>query len=145
MTATTRWILIIVGLLGANALAMGFLLVASRTSRAEVIPDYYAKAAAYDTVIDQAAKNRALGWRVDRVQRDGELAIEVRDASGAALDGARVRVTAVPRAHARPAELELAPRGGGRYAAIHATHGIEDLAIVVERGGERFTARVTVE
>jgi nitrogen fixation protein FixH len=141
MNATVRWILIIVGFLISNALAMGFLVVASSTSRAEVIPDYYAKAAAYDTQIDQAAKNRALGWSID-VQAG--LAINVRDASGAALDGARVHVTATSRAHARITELELTGHAG-RYTAAHRASGIEDLVIVVERGGERFTAHATIE
>ena len=145
MTAATRWIMIIVGLLVANALAMGFLVMASSTSRAEVIPDYYAKAASYDTVIDQAEKNRTLGWRIERVQLDHELAIDVRDAEGGPLEGARVHVTAVPRAHGHAVELDLTARGEGRYAVAHRAGGLQDLAIVIERGGERFTARVTIE
>ena len=54
MSAKLRWVLIIVGFLMANTLAMGFLVMASRTSRAEVIPDYYAKAARFDEKVDQA-------------------------------------------------------------------------------------------
>lgn len=141
MTATVRWILIIVGFLVSNALAMGFLVLASSTSRAEVIPDYYNKAARYDQQIDQAANNRMLGWSVD-VQAG--LSIDLLDASGAALAGARVHVTATSRAHARVTELDLVERDG-RYVAVHAARGLEDLAIVVERGGERFTARATIE
>lgn len=54
MSAKLRWVLIIVGFLVSNALAMGFLVMASSTSRAQVIPDYYAKAARFDEKIDQA-------------------------------------------------------------------------------------------
>lgn len=145
MNATTRWILIVVGLLVSNAIAMGFLVLASSTSRAEVIPDYYAKAATYDTVIEQGEKNRALGWRIDRLAVDGELALDVHDAKGAPLDGARVRVMVMARANGRVTEIDLLPHGEGRYVAAHRATGVEDLAITVDRGGERFTARVTVE
>ena len=140
MTAKVRWVLIIIGLLVSNALAMGFLVMASSTSRAEVIPDYYAKAARFDDAIDQAANNRALGWTVD--VRSG-LSLEVRDARGP-ITGAVVTVTATSRAHGRTVELKLVERDG-HYAAPHRARGIEDLAIVVERGGERFTAHATIE
>jgi nitrogen fixation protein FixH len=141
VTATLRWTLIIVGLLVANALAMGFLVMASSTSPPRVIPDYYAKAAAYDTQIDQAATNRALGWRVE-VQPG--LAIDLRDRDGAPIDDARVRVVITPRAQLTGTALELVAAGGGRYAVAHEARGLETLAIVVERGGERFTARATL-
>ena len=142
MSAAARWILIIVGLLLANALAMGFLVMASSTSRPEVIPDYYAKAAHYDSQIDQAAKNRALGWRVD-VQAG--LSIEVRDGHGAPIDDARVRAFVSPRARVTGVELELASAGNGRYAVAHQARGLETVVITVDRGGERFTARATIE
>lgn len=140
MNATVRWILIIVALLVSNVIAMGFLVLASSTSRAEVIPDYYTKAARFDDAIDQAAKNRALGWTLD-VQAG--LSIEVRDARGP-ITGARVHATAVSRAKGRTTVLELVEREG-RYVVAYRAHGLEDLEIVVERGGERFTAHATIE
>jgi nitrogen fixation protein FixH len=149
-SAATRWILIIVGLLIANVVAMTVLVLASSSSRPRVIPDYYAKATRYDDVLDEAARSRALGWRIDRVAVgvDRELSLEVRDAAGAPLDGARVRVTAIPRAAVGYAELplELAARGAGRYGVPFGPGtGLHDVTIVVERGAARFTTRVAVE
>lgn len=141
MNATVRWILIIVGLLVSNALAVGYLILASSTSRADVIPDYYAKATRYDNEIDQAAKNRALGWTVTA---EPGLSIEVRDAAGQRVTGARVTVATTSRATGQRAALELVEHDG-RYIAAHRVRGLEDLAITVERGGERFTARALVE
>jgi nitrogen fixation protein FixH len=141
MTATVRWILIVIALLVSNALAMGYLVLASSSSRPDVIPDYYARSAAFDQEIDQATKNRALGWRVDA--RAG-MSLEIRDAVGAPLTGARVRVSATARADGRTTEVELVEHDG-RYVAPHPARGLEDLAIVVDRGGERFTAHAIVE
>ena len=59
MNAKVRWALIIIGFLVSNALAMGFLVLASTTSRAEVIPDYYEKAARFDETMELAARERA--------------------------------------------------------------------------------------
>lgn len=142
MTATMRWTLVIVGCLVANALAMGFLVMASSTSRPEIIPDYYAKAAHFDSQIDQAAKNRSLGWQIDI--RAG-ISIEVRDARGAAIDDARVHVTVRSRAGAPRTEVLAAPAGRGRYLVAHHARGLSDVAVVIERGGERFTAHATIE
>jgi nitrogen fixation protein FixH len=141
MNATVRWILIVVGMLVSNVLAMGYLVLASSTSRADVIPDYYTKAANYDREIDQAANNRALGWRLD-VRRG--LEITVHDARGELVRGARVRVISTARAVGTPTTLELVERDG-RYVVPHAQRGVEDLAITVEQGSERFTAHATIE
>jgi nitrogen fixation protein FixH len=141
MTATVRWSLIVVAFLVSNAIAMGYLILASSTSRADVIPDYYAKSTRFDQEIDQAARNRALGWRVDAL---AGMSLDIRDGAGAPITGARVRVSATARATGRTAELELVERDG-RYVAAHRVQGLEDLAILVERGGERFTAHAIVE
>ena len=141
MNPTVRWILFVVGLLVSNLLAMGYLVLASSTSRADVIPNYYDKAAHFDREIDQATANRALGWHID-VRRG--LEIVVRDVRGEALRGARVLVTATPRATGKTTTLQLVERDD-RYAVPHPATGVEDLEITVERGGERFTARATLE
>nr|MDQ3364095.1 FixH family protein [Myxococcota bacterium] len=147
MNATLRWTLIIIGFLVANALAMAFLVVASSSSRAQVIPDYYERAAHYDDVIDQASRNRALGWRTSIDVVGGALLVEVRDSSGTPLDDARVQVTGAPRAHAASTfAVELATRGSGRYQAAHAGRaGVHDVTVTVERAGHRFTSAGMVE
>lgn len=147
MTATVRWLVIIVGLLVGNALAMTFLIVASSTNRVHVIPNYYAKAVRHDDVIDEDRRNRALGWTIAVTPAASSLAVIVRDATGALLDGATVRATLVPRARAeRRYELALREASSGRYVG----HGVEssgfhDAELVVERAGHRFTQHALVE
>jgi hypothetical protein len=41
MTPRARWLLIIIGFLVANALAMGFLVMASSSHPVDIHPDYY--------------------------------------------------------------------------------------------------------
>jgi len=147
MSPAARWVLAIVGLLAANVLAMVVLAVTSSVDRPEVIPEYYQRAAHYDDEIDQAAANRALAWQATaRVDRD-TIAVDVRDASGAPLVGAEVRVAGYQRAHATDAyDVALPAVAPGRYRADHAGRlGTHDLEIVVVRGAARFVARRTVE
>lgn len=146
MNATVRWILVIVGFLVANALAMAFLVVASSTSRAQVIPDYYDRGTHHDEAMAQAERSRALGWQTSIAIAGGELVVDVRDEAGQPLDAARVQVTGYPRAHAaRTFTTELAALGAGRYRAPHAGLGVHDVVILVERAGRRFTSPVMVE
>lgn len=146
MNATVRWILIVIGFLVANALAMAFLVVASSSSQAQVIPDYYAKSVRFDETIDEAARSRALGWQVDLAIVDGVATATVADATGARLDGAMVKLTAVPRAHAARATEVALPAHAGAYRAPYAgPPGLSDVTIAVEHGGQRFSAHALVE
>jgi len=112
MNATVRWTMIVVAFLVSNALAMGYLVLASSTSRA--------------------------------VDAQAGVSLDLRDAAGTPIIGARVHVSAMARATGRRTELDLVERDG-RYVATHRAGGLEDLAIVAERGGERFTAHAIVE
>jgi len=147
VNATVRWILIIVGFLVANAIAMGFLVIASSSSQAQVIPDYYARAVRFDETIDEAARSRALGWQVQLAIDDGVAAAKVVDAAGTPLDGAAVKIAAVPRAHAaRTTELVLPAQAAGEYrAAYTGMAGLADVTVTVERAGQRFSAHALVE
>lgn len=147
MSAGTKWILVIVGLLVGNVAAMVILMLAANTSSAGVIPGYYDKAAHYDEQIDQAKKNRALGWRVDVVLDGTAIDVRVRDTNGANVDGASVRVTGYQRAHAnRIIDVGLVAGAAGAYQAKLATRalGWHDLVVEVTRGGERFVERASV-
>jgi nitrogen fixation protein FixH len=147
MSAGAKWILIIVGLLVGNVAAMVILMLAASTSSAGVIPNYYDKAAHYDDAIDQANANRALGWHV-AVSLDGTaVGVRVTDANGASLDGASVRVSGYPRAHAAHGiDVALVARSAGTYEAKLASRalGWHDLVVEVTRGGERFVERTSV-
>ena len=147
MSAATKWIIAIVVLLGGNIAAMVILAVVASATSPAIVPEYYERAAHYDDAIDEAARSRALGWSADvRIVR-ATLEVAVREAGGAPLDGAVVRVSGYPRAHAnRTIDATLVAVGHGAYrAALPSAVGVHDLTVVVERRGERFTAPATVE
>jgi nitrogen fixation protein FixH len=148
MSPTKKWVLAIVGLLGGNVIAMIILATTAATQSSQIIPDYYAHAAAYDDSIDQAARSRALGWTADASLSSATIDVSVRDAAGAPLAGARVHVGGYQRAHAAQRfELDLTDLGGGRYRAATTAEpaGVHDLTIVVDRGAEHYSRMVTVE
>ena len=148
MTAATKWILAIVGLLAANVLAMVILAVTATTGRSQVIPEYYAKAVAYDDTMDESTRSERLGWLAEATISKASIEVTVMDATSQPLAGARVHVTGYQRAHlADKIDVELADLGGGHYrgALLADRLGVHDLQIVVERAGARYSRRVTVE
>jgi len=147
VSPAARWILAIVGLLVANVVAMVILAVTSHVDKPEVIPEYYQRAVHYDDVIDEAAVSRALAWQTDTAMDRDTVSVEVRDAAGAPVVGARVRVAGYQRAHAVDGyDLELSAIGPGQYRARHAGRlGFHDLEVTIERGPEKFVTRRTVE
>lgn len=125
MSAKTKWIAAIVGLLAANLIAMGVLLGAARTDGSQVIPHYYDRAVHYDDAIDQAARNRALGWHVT-ASWDGTIVADVRDRDGQPLRDARVDIAKFPRIPGQQ-------------------RGVYDVTIKVTRGHDTYIERTTVE
>src|SRR5678815_6106383 len=116
MTAGWKWLLAIGGLLAANVISMVILAVMAHHGRAQVIPDYYARATHYDDELESASHSRALGWRVE-VSATGD-AIDARavDAAGAPITGATVRITGYQRAYASDiVDIELASAGTGPH------------------------------
>jgi nitrogen fixation protein FixH len=134
MTAATKWLLAIVGLLLANLIAMVVLIAASSSGSSRVLPHYYDRAVHYDDAIEQAANNRALGWQVSARFVNRVLVVELRDRDGAPIDGATIEVDGAARARAR-AFLYRSPVAPGIY----------DLTITAEKGGARFVERVVAE
>ena len=148
MTAKRQWVLAIVGLLGGNALAMVLLLVSARSGGgAQVIPNYYERAARFDDTLDQAARNRALGWKIAVAIEGDTVTIDARGSTGAPLAGARVRVAGHHRSQvAHGFELEAAAIVPGRHrAVVPGPIGHHDLTIAVEHGGARFVESATVD
>lgn len=125
MTAGTKWIVAIVVLLAGNLLAMAILIGAARSGHSQVIPAYYDKAVHYNDAIDQAARNRALGWHVESRWNGRELVADVFDRSGAPIADAKVEISAISRS------------GKGK--------GLHDLTITATRGTDVFVDRATVE
>jgi nitrogen fixation protein FixH len=147
MTASSKWILAIVGLLAANVIAMVILAVIANNGTNQVIPDYYAKAAHYDDEMARSSVSQALGWHVVVVIAGGSIDVIASDAAGQPLEGAQVRVTGYQRAHAAdPLDQVLATAGPGHYrAASHARPGQYDLTALVTSGTARYTRHVVVE
>lgn len=145
MTAKMKWVGIIIGLLVGNVLATGVLIAASSNGASRVIPAYYEQAIHYDDVIAQAAKDRALGWKVD-VAIAGDVIARVHDRSGAPIDDAHVHVIGFARGTGAPIDVVLARAGNGLYRAA-AVHGIgwQDLTLTVARGADSFVEKVAIE
>ena len=147
MTARTRWTVAIVGALAVNVIAAVTLAVLANRGAAQVIPDYYAKAAHYDDELARSAASQALGWRVDVTVQGGVIDAAVIDAAGRPIEGAQVRVTGYQRAHAAELiDVALVSSGPGHYhGALAARRGGYDLVATVELGASRFSRRVAVE
>lgn len=115
--------------------------------------DYYRKAVEWDRTMARRAASAALGWRasatLSSLQADlRELQLQLRDASGASIDGADVSVTLIHnREAATPVSVALASTPDGSYAAraalAHA--GQWEARIVARRGNDRFETSLRVE
>lgn len=125
--------------------------IANADTSFAVEPDYYRKAVDWDSTMAQRGRNDALGWQltVESMHLDGagaaSLTVGLRDRAGLPVDGAVVQVAATHNAEAeRIVAGSLAEMTDGRYTGPLAAQraGIWELRFSVERGGERFTARV---
>ena len=147
MTAAWKWLLAIAGLLVANVVGMVILAVVAHHGRAQVIPDYYARAAHYDDELASSSRSRALGWRVEVSATGDAIDARVLDASGAPITGATVRITGYQRAYASDVvDIALAPAGAGHYrGAMPARRGWYDLVVRVDARGDRYTDHLAVE
>ena len=142
MSARTRWVGIIVGLLLGNAIAVAVLLgLSSGETQRRVLPDYYQRAASWDVTMAEAQHSADLGWRAQVVVRGRELTVIVVDRDGAPVAGAEVELTAVPRgrvdATVTAAAIAIGP-GTYRVALIGERGGLHDVALRVVRGDQRF-------
>ena len=149
------WPIALAAVLALTVLAnVALWVVAADPNGSAVESDYYRKALAWDRVEEQAAVNTRLGWRVDARFTPGAgglpggLEAAVRDAAGAPIDGAAVRVVAIHNTLAgQPMSLVLTPRGGGTYAQAvpFPRAGLWELRFTVEQGGRRFTSDERVD
>lgn len=125
MSAGARWILAIVGLLGGNLVAMAVLMGAAGSGPSQVIPAYYDKAVHYNDALDQATRNRELGWHVTP-RWNGAFVADVVDRDGHQLVGATVDIVSRPR-------------------VVGQQRGLYDLTIAVTRGRDVFVETATAE
>ena len=148
------WPWFVGALLLATVAAQGAMAwAATHDATMSIEPDYYQKGVAYDSVIAQRATNARLGWRValavgPLAASGDDISVRATDAAGAALAGARVRVTAIHNLdgdhHVRQTLIEGA---SGRYAArlpLDRT-GLWEIRLEITRGADHFTADTRVD
>jgi nitrogen fixation protein FixH len=148
VSAGRRWILIVVGLLAGNVIAVIALIAAAGPATADrIVPDYYARAARFDEQIVEDTASAALGWRVEVAFASGGLEVRVRSAAGAPVAGARVEVTGYHRAHAAQTialvPVEVAP--GVYRTPFAAAAGWWDVTVRSSLDHDRHVARFAVE
>jgi len=155
MTAAKLWPIAIVAVLALTVGANVVILVAARDPHAAALePDYYHKAVTWDSTLAVERSSAALGWRtdatLDRLTLDrARLTVTLRDAAGAPVTGATVRVEAIHnlqsdvRVHADPA----AAAAPGVYVAELPLRlaGLWELRLHVTRGGATFVTSLRRE
>ena len=145
MRPARAWPLGVAAALLATAAGYAVLFRAATGPGAAVVePDYYRRAVAWDSTARAERRAGELGWRLEAdlgaLTRAGSvLTARLADRSGAPLDGARLRVSAVHNLDAaHPVAAELAPAGAGAYATrlplAHA--GLWELRFEAARGAE---------
>ena len=145
MTAATKWIFAIVGLLAANIIATGVLIGEAHHGASRVLPSYYERAVHYDDAIDQATRNRTLAWTVTTTIQGGVAVVTAHDALGIPIEHARVRIDGAERAVDRAIVGELTPVRPGEYRARVGGAGWIDLTIAIDRGRDRFVRQLALE
>jgi nitrogen fixation protein FixH len=133
---------------------VGFLLVATGDPSFAVEEDYYGRALRWDETTREAARNAALGWRVEvdpapSAKGPGwtDLALRVVDRDGAPVKGAIVSLEAFHHARAGDRLRADLAADGDRYAATLPLRraGLWELRVRVERGAETFSTVVDRE
>lgn len=124
-------------------------------SNANVVEnDYYDKALHWDQQVAAEQASAALGWKTairvserPDLQGNRTFVMDVKDRSGAAVTGARIRMIFFHHAQARLVEtVELQEQDSGSYVATIATAraGIWEFRLVAERGKEKFVKREAI-
>ena len=108
-------------------------------------PDYYQKAVDWDARTEEQRQGVAEGWTTDLALsqrgRLAELRVALTEATGAAITGARLSVTAFHNARASETQsvaLEESTPGSYRGALAVTRPGLWELRVLVETRGVRY-------
>lgn len=147
------WPGIVIGMLSVHAAGCLIVaLIATSDPSQAVVPDYHAKAVAWDEHRAQQRASAALGWactietamRADMLGQRG-VRVSLRDADGGPLTGAAVTVTAYHHARANQVtDMKLDEATPGEYAAMMSMRraGLWTFNVQAKHGGDDFTAEV---
>lgn len=145
-----RWMLVPPVLLAANFLfAASAVQLALRDHGTAAEPDYYRKALAWDEAHAARTAGERLRWTVSPslvIEEGGRLRLElaIADKYGIPIDGALVRVEAIPvRAADLAASARAIERAPGAYEARFpiGASGQYEFRISIERGSDRLEER----
>jgi len=148
MNPGLRWILIVIGLLAGNVIAVVTLIVVAGPADADrVLPAYYDRAARFGDTMTEESTSAQLGWDVTAALAEGVAEVRLRDAASDPIRGANIEVTGYHRAHAgSPVALVLREDAPGTYRAPLATlPGWWDLTVRSTRGTAHHMRRLAVE
>ena len=141
-------------LLVATAGGQGVMLyAATHDSTFALEPDYYKRAVAFDTVIQQQRANLALEWTAHAsvgplVDGQREVALTLTDGNAHPITDARVRVTAIHNLEGdHQVSQSLRASTDGRFVASMPLMraGLWELRVEALRGRERFTPSLRVD
>ena len=125
--------------------------IATNDSSFAIESDYYTKAVAWDSTLEQGRRNVALGWHIvptlGRVGRGraSQFVLDVHDSSGVRVNDARVTVEARQVAHAADVvRATLSADSSGTYVAglPLGRSGLWEMRIVATRGTDRYASSV---
>jgi len=149
MKPAARWTLWIAGLLVGNLAAVSVLItLSSGDTERRVVPNYYARALAWDQTELLEQQSEQLGWQATVDLGNQQVAVTLVDRAGEPLTGARVMVSAHPRGRldvnvAAPL-AEVAP--GVYHAAPRLKQpGLWDVTVHAARGHDAFSDEVVAE
>jgi hypothetical protein len=166
VNAGRLWPIAIVGVLAVTVVAnVAILQVASEPDHFTMEPEAYAKAVAWDSILEVRAASAALGWHatgrvvaVEGVPARARVIVTLCDRGGRPVEGALVRVEAIHNRQARrlratlPASAGASGAGGaagaaGQYGATLplSRPGLWELRVDAERAGERFVTSLRAD
>lgn len=125
-----------------------YMVTSALESQPGLVTDHpYERGLAHNDVLAAEAKEQGLGWKLAFTATDGVLAINLKDAAGQPVTVDQIDVRLL-----RPSDvnldrkLELVADGAGQWHATidGATAGLWHLAVVAERGNDRYDSYETV-
>lgn len=145
-----RWIpaLFVLGFLVVVAVNTVLIVTATGSFSGLVVAHPYKKGAEYTQVHQALLAQKALDWHytIETTQQNSgriRLVMQWNDRTGLALSDLSISLDASrPVENVAPVEVDLLPRGGGRYEAMLdlAREGLWDLRITALRDGHEFIA-----